>query len=579
MSAFPPLHSRVAALGNRRLALMAVVLIGVFAYFLRCLHLFGDAYYIVSPDSHYFNWMARLVQSGETQAYRFSVLPELQHSGITYPVAYLARAMSSIFGMAPGDSLAFAGKFLPPLLALISVIVIYFFVSRIYDRRVALFATFTWAVLPNAVLIQGAGYLDRDGLSVTLVMMGAFIFYLSRDWHWQVRNVDLGWVWGCVLVLAIEALLYLEWLWLGPALLLAILGAFFAARVLLGFYSRVAPAWNEPDLAEIVLGVARRTPASFLRALRQSPWKPLGLVLIANVVATAVTPGYAALYDQVADAFSEVTSGTAMEMRGLTTSDIFSHWFVVVPLGIGVYVAARRRGRADVFLLSWAACTFVLGLIARRMFLYITPALAVVCGIGLAAVFDFKKSSPDTHTLRKAVGAILLVVMLFVGAMSGYGLAANPRVAADSDWQDALAYLRDHTPQEARVMCWWDYGYRVLDMAERTPVVDNGYHPKHVDNDIARVYCATEDAEAVEIMQTYRADYVVFSEVEEKVLSSIAKMGMPERYEDPDGGPVEYEEWHMQDSLYRRAIDGVLPPGGRFDEVYRNDTVVILAPR
>eukprot|EP00967_Tisochrysis_lutea_P110784 scaffold173633_cov27-Tisochrysis_lutea.AAC.2 len=30
------------------------------------------------------------------------------------------------------------------------------------------------------------------------------------------------------------------------------------------------------------------------------------------------------------------------------------------------------------------------------------------------------------------------------------------------DYREAYWWLRDHTPEDARVMAWWDYGYQVL---------------------------------------------------------------------------------------------------------------------
>ena len=36
------------------------------------------------------------------------------------------------------------------------------------------------------------------------------------------------------------------------------------------------------------------------------------------------------------------------------------------------------------------------------------------------------------------------------------------------DLVEAYEWLRDHTPHDARVMAWWDYGYQINGIANRT---------------------------------------------------------------------------------------------------------------
>ena len=40
------------------------------------------------------------------------------------------------------------------------------------------------------------------------------------------------------------------------------------------------------------------------------------------------------------------------------------------------------------------------------------------------------------------------------------------------DYREAYWHLRDHTPKDARVMAWWDYGYQITGVGERTTVAD-----------------------------------------------------------------------------------------------------------
>ena len=41
------------------------------------------------------------------------------------------------------------------------------------------------------------------------------------------------------------------------------------------------------------------------------------------------------------------------------------------------------------------------------------------------------------------------------------------------DFREAYYWLRQNTDENARVMSWWDYGYQIAGMANRTTLVDN----------------------------------------------------------------------------------------------------------
>lgn len=41
------------------------------------------------------------------------------------------------------------------------------------------------------------------------------------------------------------------------------------------------------------------------------------------------------------------------------------------------------------------------------------------------------------------------------------------------DFREAYHWLRENTHNDARIMSWWDYGYQIAGMANRTTLVDN----------------------------------------------------------------------------------------------------------
>ena len=49
------------------------------------------------------------------------------------------------------------------------------------------------------------------------------------------------------------------------------------------------------------------------------------------------------------------------------------------------------------------------------------------------------------------------------------------------DYRDAYFWLRDHTPEDARIMAWWDYGYQITGISNRTTIADgNTWNHEHI---------------------------------------------------------------------------------------------------
>jgi len=49
------------------------------------------------------------------------------------------------------------------------------------------------------------------------------------------------------------------------------------------------------------------------------------------------------------------------------------------------------------------------------------------------------------------------------------------------DYREAYWWLRDNTPEDSRIMAWWDYGYQITAIANRTTIADgNTWNHEHI---------------------------------------------------------------------------------------------------
>ena len=545
-------RAKLPRLPSRWVLPLSVVAVAAIAFLIRCLHLFdSNYYYIVSPDSNFFHWLAGRVMAGQGPPPDALSLPNYHlQSGVAYPLAYISEAVSSVFGLSSADALALVAKVLPPVIGVISVVLIYLFAARICNRRVGLLAALTWAVMSNPVVLGSAGFLDRDGLSMLLFMSGAFLFYLSGVWHIKVRGRDIGWLIAGVGVVVIEGLLYLEWGFVGIVLLLAVIAAYCMVKFLLGYLDRVE---SEP-------GVRRRLIAS----IRVVNWRAFAFILVIDGLAAGLN------FHQIPSFYASVTGViqargtlTTQEVFGLSVGDLTAYQLFLIPMVVALYFAWKKRAESNIFFSSWFIVLLVSAIFSKRILLYAAPAACLLSGVGLAFLWDWVQGG--LYHPFKRVGMVVLLGLTLVLCFSlAASFAAVPGMSPNREWQGALAWLRDNnnTPEDAVIMSQWGSGYWILDLGQRKPLVDNGYYGYDLERlrDVGLAYSTADPAEAAKILKKYGSGYLLFSQLDLDMPLTI--MGWANV-----GVGLSNFPWN---SLVVRSLNGEFESGGGLEVVYRS---------
>jgi dolichyl-diphosphooligosaccharide--protein glycosyltransferase len=75
------------------------------------------------------------------------------------------------------------------------------------------------------------------------------------------------------------------------------------------------------------------------------------------------------------------------------------------------------------------------------------------------------------------------------------------------DYREAYFWLRDKTPQDSRVMAWWDYGYQITGIGNRTSIADgNTWNHEHI---ATLGKCLTSPVPEAHSLIRHLADYVL----------------------------------------------------------------------
>jgi len=127
-------------------------------------------------------------------------------------------------------------------------------------------------------------------------------------------------------------------------------------------------------------------------------------------------------------------------------------------------------------------------------------------------------------------------------------------------WVKACHWIKDNTPEESRIMVWWDQGYWIEDVAERESLIDGSHvRDTQLSHYIGMVYCTQNDQYAAQVMHEYNADYLVFSTRELNYFKTIEK----------------YSGQKGDNGLYERSRNEAFE-SEYFSVVYRSNDVWIL---
>ncbi|XP_071452114.1 dolichyl-diphosphooligosaccharide--protein glycosyltransferase subunit STT3A [Hetaerina americana] len=207
----------------------------------------------------------------------------------------------------------------------------------------------------------------------------------------------------------------------------------------------------------------------------------------------------------------------------------------------GLYFCFSRLSDANIFLILYGVTSIYFAGVMVRLMLVLAPVMCILSGIAVSAMlntymrqvepapktFDKKTKKFESNYVMKSEIAIL-----FVGVMCCFLVSytfhctwvtseaySSPSIVLSArshdgsriifdDFREAYYWLRMNTPEDAKVMSWWDYGYQITAMANRTILVDNNtWNNTHISR-VGQAMASSEEA-AYPIMRELDVDYVL----------------------------------------------------------------------
>ncbi|XP_064597745.1 dolichyl-diphosphooligosaccharide--protein glycosyltransferase subunit STT3A-like [Liolophura sinensis] len=221
------------------------------------------------------------------------------------------------------------------------------------------------------------------------------------------------------------------------------------------------------------------------------------------------------------------------------SSFYFDLQMLVFMFPAGLYFCFNRLTDANIFIIMYGVTSIYFAGVMVRLMLVLAPVMCILSGIGVSATLnsymknldsskrDKKSKKVDgTYPIKNeiATGVVVMVTCFLItytfhctwvtseaysspsivlSARSGDG----GRIIFD-DFREAYYWLRHNTPEDAKVMSWWDYGYQITAMANRTILVDNNtWNNTHISR-VGQAMASPEE-KAYEIMRELDVNYVL----------------------------------------------------------------------
>jgi len=481
-------------------------------------------------------------------------VPSQAQMGVPFTGAAFYLLLKSLgFNITLYEALAF----FPVVSGGILTFLVFLLGKELVSRGVGLLASFIFAIDPTSIQRTSLGFFDTEatgllGMLIALIFFmkalkkrtipysiisGLALAYMALCWGAYLYPLNLLALYSIILVLTGR---WSKQLSIAVTVVSSITMLGMALAPNIGVNEAISPYTVVPMTAFTICVVMSAT--SFIQDKDMRRKASIGAVIGILVVAGAITLSgalgpIAGKFLFFVNPFSRASApivGTVGEQFPATWSTFFTNYHILVILApVGVYFALRRMKYKDIFIVLfalmalWGAGNYV------RLLIVVAPALAILSGLALTNLFSnvslslTKKVEGDKKTRARQLGRVYGIIVIAIVVAGTTPLiytnlrAANrPAMIVSSstgyaakidDWLDALEWMRTNIPPESIVGCWWDYGYWINVVANKSVIADNSTSNGTQIKLIAEAFLNNETY-ALEVFRKMKVDYVVVYE-------------------------------------------------------------------
>ncbi|KAK0082311.1 hypothetical protein PV325_010691 [Microctonus aethiopoides] len=462
--------------------------------------------------------------------------------------------------------------FLAPLFSSFTTIVTYLLTKELKDSASGLVAACMIAIVPGYISRSVAGSYDNEGIAIFCMLFTYYMwikavktgaifwstcaavayFYMVSSWGGYVFLINL--IPLHVLTLMVTGR-FSHRIYVAYSILYCI-GTILSMQIAFVGFQPVQS--SEHMLALGVFGLCQiHALVDYLRSkLSETDFELLFRGLIATMLTVSCVVGgiltitgkispwtgrfYSLLDPSYAKNHIPIIASVSEHQPTSWSSFYFDLQILVFLFPAGLYFCFSKLTDSNIFLILYGVTSLYFAGVMVRLMLVLAPVMCILGGIGASSllltymkqiesnkVIDKKsRKFENNYVLRSEIAMLFIAIMclLFFSytlhctwvtaeAYSSPSIVLSARSPDGGrmifdDFREAYYWLKMNTPEDAKVMSWWDYGYQITAMANRTILVDNNtWNNTHISR-VGQAMASSEE-KAYEIMRELDVSYVL----------------------------------------------------------------------
>mmetsp|Transcript_59114 Transcript_59114/g.68406 ORF Transcript_59114/g.68406 Transcript_59114/m.68406 type:complete len:756 (+) Transcript_59114:26-2293(+) len=242
---------------------------------------------------------------------------------------------------------------------------------------------------------------------------------------------------------------------------------------------------------------------------------------------TLLDPTYAKKYIPIIASVSEHQATT-------WSSFFFDLHYTIMFTPVGLYYCFKKPTATKIFAAIYVVLAVYFASVMVRLLLVLAPAVCVMGGIGASSTIKFfvksirgfkhpesnKRAAPfEVSLLGIAFIVYSICIYIFHATAAGAEAYSSPSIILASrdrqgnryiidDYREAYYWLRRNTKTDAKIMSWWDYGYQITGMGNRTVLVDNNtWNNSHIAT--VGLAMSSPEEDAYDVAERLDVDYAL----------------------------------------------------------------------
>lgn len=518
-----------------------------------------------------------------------------------------AAIMYQIFG--GGSSLMDFTIMFPVVIGSLTVIVVFALVRVLSGTTAGLFASLFFAFTPPIILRGNLGWFKSEPLGLFFGLIATYLFISAirhKETKYAIPKAVLG---GLLLGLANASWGGIQYFSIPIALFFLALPFFrrdltipmYVAIAFTAFTLIAALGFPRPGMSFVtgLPGIAMVGTTIYLVAANfvgklgseKARTRNLSFLLIAFVAAgigmiaagAYVSPSfrYINAVNPFVGADNALVESVAEHLTPTIVDYFLDYSILLMFAGLGIWLAFQKRNDGAVFALIIGLTSVYVSATFARLLVFSSVGIIILASIGLCEITRHimerkettaakgkKKpeqvlaSSASTRMIYVTAMIALLLVPVFYPPYSSWISAVDVPTAIGNggtifreptdDWVEATQWISENTEEDAVIAAWWDYGYWITTLGERTTIADNATLNQTRIESLAKMFTGDQEKGA-QIAQDLGVDYVLVYVVGQRSITGTTGDGSGAQiplFVLGQGGEESKKQWIMRIAGY-----------------------------